>query len=86
MEKTIELEVNGSEIAFTVTPEDYNAYVNEMMPNSKVAPSHNFLVRTVAKENREALVDLLKIPGMAINLAGAVVQEYVPEISIAVKK
>ena len=86
MEKTVTLEVNGSEISFNVGVDDYNAYVNEMMPNSKVAPSHNFLVRTVEKEHKEALLEALKIPGMAINLAGALVQEYVPEISITVKK
>lgn len=86
MANTITLSVNDVEIWFNVGVEDYNAYINEMMPNNKVGPSHNFLVRTVAKEHKQALLDALQVPGMAIQLAGAVVQEYVPEITITVKK
>lgn len=86
MEKPIKLTVNGQDIAFNVSVDAYNAYVNEMMPNNKVAPSHNFLMRTVAGENREALTEVLKLPGAPIELAGAVVEAYRPELSITVKK
>lgn len=86
MENRIELTVNGEDLAFDVTVEDYNAYINEMMPNNKVAPSHNFLMRTVAHDHRDRLAAVLKLPGAAIELAGAVVEAFRPEISITVKK
>lgn len=48
MQKTIKLAVNGTELAFDVTTELYNKYINEMCPNNKVAPAHNFAMRCVA--------------------------------------
>ena len=36
MQKTIRLSINGTDLAFDVTTELYNKYVNEMMPNNKV--------------------------------------------------
>ena len=52
MQKTIRLSINGTDLAFDVTTELYNKYVNEMMPNNKVAPAHNFAMRCVADGSR----------------------------------
>ena len=61
MQKTIRLSINGTDLAFDVTTELYNKYVNEMMPNNKVAPAHNFAMRCVADGSREDLKSLLEL-------------------------
>ena len=71
MQKTIRLSINGTDLTFDVTTELYNKYVNEMMPNNKVAPAHNFAMRCVADGSREDLKSLLELPGAAIQIAGA---------------
>ena len=86
MDKTVILIVNDEEMAFDVTLEAFNAYMNEMTPASKVAPSHNFLVRTVREESKSALTELLKLPGAPLELAGAVVEDYKPDLRITVGK
>ena len=86
MQKTIRLSINGTDLAFDVTTELYNKYVNEMMPNNKVAPAHNFAMRCVADGSREDLKSLLELPGAAIQIAGALVDEFMPDLSIELGK
>jgi len=86
-EKTpITLTVNGIDIKFNVGIDDYNAYVNEMQPTNKVGPSHNFLVRTADPGSKAELQAALLSPGAALNMAGALVTEYMPEVRVSVKK
>ena len=86
MQKTIRLSINGTDLAFDVTTELYNKYVNDMMPNNKVAPAHNFAMRCVADGSREDLKSLLELPGAAIQIAGALVDEFMPDLSIELGK
>jgi hypothetical protein len=86
MQKNIVLEINNTEIHFTVDVDAYNKFVNEMQPTSKVAPATNFLMRTVDDEDKSALRDLLKLPGAAVQIVGDLVQEFVPDLAITVGK
>ena len=86
MQKTIKLAVNGTELAFDVTTELYNKYINEMMPNNKVAPAHNFAMRCVADGSREDLKSRLELPGASIQIAGALVEAFMPDLSIEMGK
>jgi len=82
----IDMEVNGVEVTFNVTPDAYNGFVNEMQPTNKVAPAHNFLMRTVASESRDALKELLELPGAGLDIATAVIEDYKPAVNICVGK
>ncbi|WP_445357283.1 putative phage tail assembly chaperone [Microbulbifer sp. ANSA002] len=85
--QVIEVTAREKEFVFNVTRSDYNKYINSVTPNSKVAPSHNFLVNTVQAEDKSALVDLLKVsPGAEVQIAGAVLEEYTPDLGITAKK
>ncbi|MEZ6853128.1 putative phage tail assembly chaperone [Halodesulfovibrio aestuarii] len=86
MEKTISLTVNGIDLAFDVTLEAFNTYANEMQPTDKVNPCHNFLMRTVKAEYKDALRELLNQPGVAIELAAAVINDYKPKVTITLGK
>lgn len=84
MEK-INLVVCGNEIIFEPNQTAYNKFINEMAMDNKVAPAHNYLTRIVSAESKEALTELLKRPGAAIQLAGKVNEIYAPELEIEVK-
>lgn len=86
MEKTISLNVNGTDLAFDVTLDAFNTYANEMQPTDKVNPSHNFLMRTVTAEHKDTLRELLELPGVAIELAAAVISDYKPKVTITLGK
>ncbi|HAS88286.1 MAG TPA: hypothetical protein DCS48_03135 [Desulfovibrio sp.] len=83
---TIKLTVMSKDLEFKPTLHAYNSYINEMQPNNKISPSHNFLMRIVAQKSKANLEELLKLPGASIQIAGKVVEEYAPNIEITVGK
>ncbi|MFT5788015.1 MAG: hypothetical protein ACI8SJ_000110 [Shewanella sp.] len=87
MKKQIVLTIAGTDISFSVTTDDYNAYLNEIMPDNKVAPAHNLVMRAVSADHKEQLRGVLdNSPGAAMQIAGLLTQEFAPSIEIAVKK
>jgi hypothetical protein len=86
-EKKITLEVKGVDFTFNVNRTEYNKYINSITQNSKVAPSHNFLMCTVDETQRATLRDFLKdTPASEVSIAGQVLEEYTPDLGIVVKK
>jgi hypothetical protein len=87
MKKQITLTIAAATIGFTMTTDDYNSYINEIMPDNKVAPSHNLVMRTVDAEHKEELRGILdSTPGASLQIAGLLNQEFAPSIAISVKK
>lgn len=85
MSKTLTLTVAGQDLSFEPTLTAYNGYINDLLPGDKVAPSHNYLKRIVSPESKDTLDELLKRPGAALQLAGAINAEFAPTLEIAVK-
>lgn len=81
----ITLVVSGTELQFKPDTPAYNKYINELMPDNKVTPSHNYLRRIVTAECKGALDGLLAKPGVALQLAAKVNEQFVPELEIEVK-
>ena len=86
MEKKITLTVNDNPLNFTVSLADYNKYVNELTPINKVTPARNFLMRTVDADSKDALREMVDLPGVGVQLAMTLLDEYMPEVSITVGK
>ncbi|MEZ6877615.1 putative phage tail assembly chaperone [Enterobacter sp. KBR-315C3_2022] len=84
MEK-INLTVCGTNITFEPNQTAYNKFINEMSIDNKVSPAHNYLTRIVATDSKEALAEILKRPGAALQLVGKVNEIYAPELEIEVK-
>ncbi|ANY90437.1 putative phage tail assembly chaperone [Pseudomonas putida] len=84
--REITLELGQQEFTFTLTPADVTKYFNGMTQNNKVAPSHNLLVNTVNQEQRAALKERLANPIMTMQLCGALLEEYGPDVDVIVKK
>lgn len=81
----IVLVVAGNDLRFKPTLTAYNKYINEMMPNDKVAPATNYLRRVVNKEDKEALDEVLKIPGAVMRLLHKVNSHFEESLEIEVK-
>lgn len=84
--RQIDLSIGDADFTFAVDAPDVTKYFNAMTPTNKVAPAHNLLVNTVQADQREALRDLLGNPVLTMQVAGALLEEYAPDVEVAVKK
>ena len=84
--REITLEVGDKEFTFELTPQDVTKYFNAVTQANKVAPANNLLVTTVKQEERATLKPMLGNPVFVMQLAGALLEEYSPDVEITVKK
>ena len=84
--RDITLEVGTKEFTFTLSPQDVTKYFNAMTANNKVAPSFNLLSSTVLPAQKVELRELMVNPVMTMQIAGALLEEYGPDVEIIVKK
>ena len=84
--REITLVVGEAEFTFDLTPQDVTKYFNALTQTNKVAPANNLLVSTVKQEQRAAMKPLLANPVTVMQLAGALLEEYSPDVEISVKK
>lgn len=83
--------IGEKDIDFKYETESFNQYLNEQMPNDKINPAFNFLMRTVVDEHKEdlkkALLNGQTVNGvMALQIAGVLAQEYSGGVTISLKK
>ncbi|SFR13667.1 MULTISPECIES: putative phage tail assembly chaperone [unclassified Enterobacter] len=83
--ETIKLVIAGVAVNFEPNQTAYNKFINELSTDNKVAPAVNYLNRIVAADSKEALADIIKRPGAALQLAGKINDIYAPELEIEVK-
>lgn len=84
-DKNINMSIAGKDVSFTPNVTAYNKYINDITISNKIAPAHNFLMRIVTPETKEALEEILKRPGAALQIVSKVMDEYTPELEITVK-
>lgn len=84
--REITLELADKEFTFTLTPQDVTKYFNGLTANNKVAPSHNLLTTTVQQTQLATLRPLLVNPMLTMKVAGALLEEYAPDVEVTVKK
>lgn len=82
---SITMTVNGTVLSFEPNTGDYNKFINEMAMDNKVAPANNYLRRIVSKDCKDALDEILALPGSALQLAEAVNSKYAPKLDIDLK-
>ncbi|OEC43895.1 hypothetical protein A7D27_08940 [Pseudomonas sp. 1D4] len=84
--REITLEVSEKEFTFTLDPQLVTKYFNGLTATNKVAPSHNLLTTAVKQEQLASLRPLLVNPLTTMKLAGALLEEYAPDVEVTVKK
>ena len=84
--REITLEVGDKEFTFTLDTALVNKYFNQLTPANKVAPANNLLTLSVKQEELASLRPLLANTVTTLQLAGALLEEYSPDVEIRVKK
>ncbi|MBW6123265.1 putative phage tail assembly chaperone [Pseudomonas aeruginosa] len=84
--REITLDLAGKEFTFNLTPQDVTKYFNAVTQNNKVAPSNNLLTTTVQQDQLATLRPLLANPMLTMKVAGALLEEYAPDVEVTVKK
>lgn len=82
----ITLDVAGQDFDFVMDAALMTKYINSLTPANKVAPAHNLLMTSVNQDQKASLKPLLANPMTAIQIAGALIEEYSPTVEVTVKK
>ncbi|MGV6475019.1 putative phage tail assembly chaperone [Azotobacter vinelandii] len=85
-QRQIVLTIGTADFAFALSAQDVTKYFNAMTPTNKVSPAHNLLVTTVQADQKDALRGLLGNPVLTMQIAGALLEEYSPDVEVTVKK
>jgi uncharacterized protein (UPF0262 family) len=83
--KKVTVTIGEQDFDFTVSINEYNQFVNDFLPQNKVAPAYNFAMRCVKPEQSEALAELLD-EGLHIDVANLLAEKFKPAVQITVKK
>ncbi|WP_085841457.1 putative phage tail assembly chaperone [Enterobacter asburiae] len=83
----ITLTVAGAELNFEPNLTAYNQLINSSArEKNAVGVVNEYLVKIVTPDSREALKELLKRPGVGMQISQVVNDEYAPALDIEVKK
>ncbi len=83
---TISLTVAGTDLCFEPTTTAYNQLTNESVRTQNVAGAiRDYLLKIVAPDSRAPLLDVLKRPGAAEQLAKFINDRFAPELEIELK-
>lgn len=84
--KPVVVAINGTDFTFAPTVADANNYTNGVAMDNKVEPARTYLERTVDKEQKEQLVELMNtVPGLVIELFTTVHEASKGGIKITLK-
>lgn len=83
--------IGEKDIVFEVGVDEFNQYLNEQMPNDKVNPAFNFLMRSVTPDHKDDLKSLVmkdgKVNGIAaLQIAGVLAEQFSGGLNISLKK
>lgn len=76
---------NGTALSFSVERQHYISFVNSSNKNPFNA-MQNFLADAVIEDSNDDLNALIANPANVTEIAGAVLEEYKPDIQVTVKK
>ena len=82
---SVVIEIAGTEFTFSKDAAAYDAMINEIDAGNKVTPIKDYLLTIVDRAQREELLSIINVPGLALKVAGTVNKALVPEIEITVK-
>lgn len=83
--KPVIIENGDAEYKFKVGAQEYESFNKDLMRSKGLSASKNFLRRTVEKESKEAVEELIK-QGLAFDLAAEVMDGYKGTHDFTVKK
>ncbi|WP_312156336.1 putative phage tail assembly chaperone [Lelliottia nimipressuralis] len=86
-DKVIILTIAGEDVLFQPNMVAYNQLQNEAATGKNVAGAlRDYLLKVVQPESKPILQALLMRPGLTVQIAGKLNEEYAPEVEITVKR
>lgn len=85
MKDSVVVNIAGVDFNFVRDNSAYDQMINDVDSKNKVTPMKDYLLAIVAHEQREALLEIINVPGLALQVAAKVNDVFVPEIDISVK-
>ncbi|MBN6067877.1 putative phage tail assembly chaperone [Aggregatibacter actinomycetemcomitans] len=82
---SVTIEISGTEFTFNKDAAAYDSMVNEIESGNKITPIKDYLLAIVERAQRDELLSIINVPGLALKIAGTVNKVLVPEIEITVK-
>lgn len=82
---SVTVDLHGMEFKFNRDDAAYDVLINEIEGNNKITPVKDYLLQIVDKVQRDDLLKLINLPGLALQLAGKINAVLVPQIEISVK-
>ena len=85
------INVGDKELDFEVGVDDFNTYLNDQMPNDKVAPAYHFLLNTVTEDSKDDFKAVVIVDGkpnglVALQMAGVLAEQFGGGVQISLKK
>ena len=85
LKDSVTVSVGGVEFKFIRDNAAYDSMINEVDAGNKVTPIKDYLLAIVDRSQREDLLSVINLPGLALNLAAKVNQELIPKFELAIK-
>lgn len=85
IKNTLTVEFNGIELTFNRDDAAYDAFTNEVTEKNKLTPMKDLLLALVSREDKETLLQIINVPGIAGALAEKVNEAFVADIEVKVK-
>lgn len=85
LKDSVTVNVEGVEFTFLRDNSAYDQMMNDITTDNKVTPIKDYLLTIVAREQKDDLLEIINVPGLAGALAGKVNDVLVPKINITVK-
>ena len=85
LKDSVTVNVAGVDFTFLRDNSAYDQMINDYESNNKVTPFKDYLLAIVAREQREDLLEIINVPGLAMQVAAKVNEVFVPQINVSVK-
>lgn len=85
LKDSVVVNIGGVDFTFIRDNTAYDQLINDIDSKNKVTPFKDYLLAIVVRDQKEDLLEIINVPGLAMQVAGKVNEVFVPQIDISVK-
>ncbi|MBV7387458.1 putative phage tail assembly chaperone [Pasteurellaceae bacterium TAE3-ERU1] len=81
----VTISINGYDFVFHRDDAAYDAFLNEVTESNKLTPMKDYLLQIVERNQKDDLLKIIHLPGIAAGITAKVNGEFIPKLEITVK-
>lgn len=85
LKDSVVVNIGGVDFTFIRDNTAYDQMINDFDSKNKVTPFKDYLLAIVARDQKEELLEIINVPGLAMQVAAKVNEVFVPQIEVNVK-